>query len=109
MSISAFVFWVSIAGGICLVCKLVLWDIGYYVIRLCSRNPILAEISTATIVIALYLFWTGFDSLVLMYLGSIPTRYGLVTACLLGGWAILAVHVQLFPYLDRYLGPGEAE
>lgn len=109
MSISDFVFWVSIPAGICLVCKLVLWDIGYYVIRLRSRNPILAEIAIATVAIALFLLWTGFDLLVRMYRGLIPTGYGLVSAFLFGGWAILAVHVHLFPCLDRYLGPDEAE
>lgn len=109
MSICDSVFWVSIALGAYLVFKLVIWDIGYYVIRLHGRNPILAKIAIAAMAIALFLILTGFDSVVRMYLGLMPTRYGLVTACLLGGWTILAVYVHLFPYFDRYLGHDDVE
>ena len=109
MSMTDFVFCISIAMGIYITSKVVIMDIGSYVIRLRKRSSVLAPIVVAMIWIALVMILTGFDLLVRMRLGYIPTSYVVVSSLLLGGWAILAMQVFLFPCLDKYLGPDNAE
>jgi hypothetical protein len=108
MSVSNVVILLSMTAGVFLAFLLVMRDIYYYVMRLHEWTHTLAFLMEAALWGALWLILIGFELMVRMRLGLVLERYEVVACLLLGGCAILGVHVLLFPSLDRYCGPDDA-